>query len=588
MKTIPRAFAAISLALIAGASAPYAIAGDEEAVYKIVSSEDPNTSYGVAVLLSEERGVFVTAGHLVIDASKMRLARGEVTVPFSVTLQGNNVDKTIDDWAVLRAEGDAWEEARPLLDAEVAYTYPTYVDLHDTTILTARGAASFPSAVQWELQSNSDPCSVQSPILVEASQYDKGDSGSPVFMTNEGRSTVVAITSRFRATTDDMSDAERELVELFYRSSQPTASQTTADEALDDNTLRTLLKDKVLVKLVPTKCIIDAIVDQFQDAIFFDVKSNDFAVKFAMHLNLIRSNNFETPSEEIKKQTKRTYEFVNMLKTRNFEWMEVIRLWKAFFDSLGNVRVTNALQPMLLYDGLTSASERAQIGGIASAFFLRSNNASQERAELESLQKWASIRKASVQGDTPMLRSFLAANSAWQGADRRPLSTSRVVPLRQIADYARISLGKDLALALSDSHVTGDVSAETRAAGLELATSLLVTPRDNEYAPGRLQDTREALDGLQILLGIVRKGSDVSLKDNADYLFKQVLNARLAVDVLQREHKSRMDNIANDLRPQEYVPAYANEKKEDYNQEFFTDPFKNILTLPKELDPSRE
>ncbi|NRP22025.1 hypothetical protein LPJGGPFB_05284 [Ensifer adhaerens] len=442
----------------------------EEAVYQMVRAGDPETIHGIAVLLNAEQGVFLTAGHLT-TANDMRLRRGDQLFSFEPVMQGNNIGFAADDWAILRVRGDEWEDAQPLPDLPVLYGFPNATSLSQAVLFKGPTKATFPSASVWEGQSDSEACNERSVILIEASQYDHGDSGSPVFITGDN-SGVAALTSRFQSTIDQLSDRDRRMVELFYELNRENEDPST-QQPLDAETLRTLIKDHILVKVVPTKCVLDAIVAQYQESLLPDGKAKDFAQRFRKHLRKIR----DEPGMDLaarRQIVRRTYDFIEALNSRSFNWLELISLYDAYFDEFNGFDFTASADALQITASLLQASIQARVEGIQTAFVLRKSASSAEATELRSISNWVASRPAEqINGAGAFLPKFLEQNKNWSATEQRPLN---VLGLGQapVSNENGVLVGAELAEILSDASLTSELSPEVRAFTTDLATTLLV------------------------------------------------------------------------------------------------------------------
>lgn len=465
-----------------------------DAVFEITDTQDPGTKQGTAVLLNTERGLFLTAGHFVLNANSVRLKRGGDEYSFTVVAQGNNSANVLQDWAILRASEGEWAGMMPSQEARVAYYVGDPTFLRNASILTSGTTVSFPAAIRWRAQAQSLPCDTNSVLLLEVPQYDKGNSGAPVYLKDEIKEGVVAIASRFQNSADRLSTTERELVRTFYSLQRKSQSVHTQDDApFSETTIRTLLKDKVFVKVLPVKCVIDQLIsNNLLDVVVGDLQDN-IVISFSRSLEYIKS---DAPKE---KRMERHSQVLNMLESRQFDWIQILYLWKDYYQSYG---IRQDRWSMPISAKLTEATARASVDGVQYSFLtdVASIDFTRGAMGIEAMQRWVAQRQQRVAGPGSPANSLIVASFASEQAKSanltEALNNTDVIALPISPDMA-LGLGAEWAASLREPSYLASLSQENRALELDLATTLLLQGGKTQLQFQDLLDVDTLFTGIQ-------------------------------------------------------------------------------------------
>ena len=414
-------WARLQLSLVAGVlcSAPVSLSQAQtrasDAVYELVSSTNTAEVQGRAVLLDDTNGIFLTAGHLAIDSTKTVLKRNNVLLKFKVVLQGNDVLNVIDDWSVLRAVDENWSESLPLPTMNPVYEFPASTEIKDVAVLAGDRRVIFPSTAELQSQNFSTSCTPASAGLVELTRYDHGDSGSPLYLSSERRSGIIAITSRFQNEYDDLSNDEKAIVRAYY---QYLEASRAGKEKPGDQVLRRMVRDKVLVKFVPTKCIIDSLIMNMGSE--FTYGQDDRLL-----------SRFSTLAGKMKRgigsdeDQARMSDLLSVIVKTNLSWLQMLQLWKVYFEIYGSANFGDPAALSLLF-ALEDAGRRSQLSGLYQAFAQRikidsqgktqggSESNSRRAALYQGIGRWAEARAAHVAfTKQTLVAEFVSLNSDW-------------------------------------------------------------------------------------------------------------------------------------------------------------------------------
>ncbi|RXT52411.1 hypothetical protein B6S44_16660 [Bosea sp. Tri-44] len=251
-----------------------ALKSPEHAVFDVVE-KPADQKVGTAFVIDADQALFATAYHVLALESgptagrKLVLKRGNFEADFERVVSGNNAGLLHEDWAILKARlKEPSLGLHPYPAMHVAYDRPTGTELVGSNVFVTSGAIRQIVGAEWS--GADDPvkaCDATNVVMLEIPSYDRGFSGSPVF--GEQQCGILGLSSRFILPANASSPGLKEAVRAFQQYTKRVDAAAGAKLDLDKLTLeqnhtllRELVKDKVLVKVVPSRCIVDGVVSE--------------------------------------------------------------------------------------------------------------------------------------------------------------------------------------------------------------------------------------------------------------------------------------------------------------------------------------
>ncbi|RWN62420.1 MAG: hypothetical protein EOS00_06895 [Mesorhizobium sp.] len=333
----------------------------EQSVFDIVNGS--GTKQGSAILIDADQGLFLTALHF-LGPSSLRLKRDGEEKKFTRVLSGSNSNQLFEDWAIITTSTDEL----PRNAVHLVYDMPPALALADAKIINSAHSVGNISNVRWnDTIADGKECSGSGVTLLRIEDYDKGDSGSPVFSKEECG--VVGLTSRFVLKSDASDAVEREVIALFEKFSANLPAGF-AEKIEDKPTLegkiaviRELLKEQIYVKIIPAKCVVDEIIEQ------------TFVKKDAVGVKVIEESN----REEIKKifdhmsaidptDVHKVDQFVRLVTKQSLSWTEIISMWNRYYDGKMTNKIKSGIFSRTIRRALDDASEAQHYGYVYTVY----------------------------------------------------------------------------------------------------------------------------------------------------------------------------------------------------------------------------
>ncbi len=319
-----------------------------DSVFDIVNDQGSKT--GTAVLINREQGLFLTALHL-LGSSKLRLKRDGQEFPFSKVLAGSNSASLYEDWAIVTTG----KEAGLYEGINLIYDLPSPESWRNAAVYNSAHSVGNVGSVKWnESIEDGKACAGSGVTMMRFNDYDKGDSGSPVFSPDECG--IVGLSSRFTLSDNTTDAQEKEVVELFEKLSHhllaEDRSKIDKETTLEGKTtvVRELLKNEIYVKVVPTKCVVDAVVKESF------IKQNEKARKAlqASVRNEVKGIFDYLPTVD-PDSISSISRFANMVFKQSMRWPEIIELWNRYYEG----KINRTLRPGTLSRSLRAAIDDA-------------------------------------------------------------------------------------------------------------------------------------------------------------------------------------------------------------------------------------
>ncbi|HEV2505451.1 MAG TPA: hypothetical protein VGV39_20410 [Mesorhizobium sp.] len=418
---------ALSLSMAAVAQAAVAqqcdIADPARSVFDIVNQNGEKS--GTAVLIDADKGLFLTALHL-LGSSTLRLKQGNNQWPFRKVLAGNNSANLYDDWAIITTGQSAF----PVRGIPLIYDLPPPESLRLSAVYDSMSSVGGVDSIKWnDTIQNGSACTGKGVTFLRLNDYDRGDSGSPIFSPNECG--VIGLSSRFILPDDATTAQQKEVVEAFEQFSQNVPQQDrdaiAASPSLEGkaSVVRELLKNELYVKIVPAKCVIDNVV---QKLIEKNPTSNVSVIEDSVRADIRQIIDF-LPSVD-PSSARSVSDFANLVYSQDWRWPEILGLWSKYYKarSDGSLRegilfrkirvpiedisrrkkfyyIDVAFESALQQAGIQISSSNSQLAGVNFAGFIAVNSSWKgEVAMLDPLQ--------SPQGDEPFAGLQLGEPSA--------------------------------------------------------------------------------------------------------------------------------------------------------------------------------
>lgn len=376
-----------------------------DSIFDIV--DDSGTKFGTAVLIDTQQGLFLTALHF-LGSSKLKLKRDNQEWKFTRVMSGQNSANLYEDWAIITIGTDA-----ALYEGiHLIYDMPSPEALRKSAVYNSAQSVGNVGSVKWnETVQDGMACTGSGVSLLRLSDYDKGDSGSPIFSSDECG--VVGLTSRFILAENATDAQEKEVVELFEKFSEnlPEADEKRiSDQASLEGKIvvvRELLKNEMYVKMVPTKCVLDEVVEE---TFFRKNEKGMQALEAAVRDEVRTTLNYMT-SIDLNDSANIT-RFATKAFKYGLRWPEIVAMWNRY----NRAKIEHTLK-----EGRLSSSLWLALGNISSKRKFSYIYTPYDRGMKE-------IASAPPTSDTYInggldFSQFIEQNAKWDGdSDASPLS----------------------------------------------------------------------------------------------------------------------------------------------------------------------
>lgn len=427
----------------------------EWTVFRLVDENDAETTQGSAVLVHSTKGIFLTAKHVVMHPDAIRIVVDDNRIKFRVIASGDNIDSPADDWAILMVDDSAWGTLSPA-ESNIVYDPSDFVG--NTRLITTRNLTTIPNYGSHEnIRSILDECDENSVLLVEVNGYDKGDSGSPLFFKNSEGEGVIATTSGW-APNGKNAGLVKFFLQLKDGNDQEIIPNLTESEA------RKIIKDKLVLKVVPTKCVIDSIVNKIGDYNEIFSNPNEQTEKFIGFIDGIKTATFDAGFQ------KKLAIYADRLRTTEQSWIDYILIWEKFYSESSS-HIERKVQYDFTMMTLASISQaRLFLPPVAIKFNKLFQN--------DPAQRWSASRLEKVKNtglSSPVLQDLVEENAhlgfsqfgnliAFQSRERTRFN---------ISPDAKIEVGATLVDLLNDKAFVAGASRETLSVYTDLAATYL-------------------------------------------------------------------------------------------------------------------
>jgi hypothetical protein len=339
----------------------------EATVYDIVDEKNEKERLGTAFLVDAKRALFLTARHN-LNSSTLRIKRKNFpSYKFKKIASGSNTHLVTEDWALLQAAVANPEVGLyPLPDAQLIYNRPSGTKLTQSVVLGSSNFTLQVGAVKWaEEEIAFGVCRDADVALMEVSSYDKGYSGAPVYSPN--MCGVLGVTSRF-AVPEEVDDKTRaRLIKYFWKYSDKSNPAEGDDISKQYDLIRELLKDKMYVKIVPSSCIVDRLIDlvwRDRDAKSDASKLIRGALRPDASIVVSKMDDFDKASTE-----QVVTQLADRLPSINWHWVDFLQLsdrfYRGVFVSGWSLELNNF---SLMRGAMEKVAERKSYRGIGDSF----------------------------------------------------------------------------------------------------------------------------------------------------------------------------------------------------------------------------
>ena len=322
-----------------------------DSVFDIVN--DKGSKSGTAVLISQNEGLFLTALHL-LGSSKLRLKRDGKEWPFTKILSGRNSTKIYDDWAIISTGTE------PLLyeGIHLIYDMPSTESLRKSAVYNSAHSVGNVTSLKWnDTLLDGKVCSGDSVTVMRFSDYDRGDSGSPIFSPDECG--VIGLSSRFMVSSEAGDAEQKEVYRLFEKFSENVRVEDK-DKVDNASTLegkisvvREILKEQIYIKIVPSKCILDAVVEE---TFFKKSQRGADTIRAAVRSDIGEILNFlpmvdpDDPASISR--------FAKMILKGSMRWPEIVDMWNRYHEGKIGKSLRTGYLSRSLRDALEDVSKQ--------------------------------------------------------------------------------------------------------------------------------------------------------------------------------------------------------------------------------------
>ncbi|MQW33413.1 hypothetical protein [Sinorhizobium meliloti] len=362
-------FRASALGLIFVAATGFGAASQEcefqkpsDSVFNIV--DDKRAKVGTAVLVDAQQGLFLTAFHL-LGSPKLRLQGDKEEWEFTKLIGGGNSANLYEDWAIITIG----EGKLPLHEGiHLVYDMPSPESLRKAGVYNSSQSVADVGSVRWnDTIQDGKPCSGKGVTFLRIPDYDKGDSGSPLFSADECG--IVGLSSRF-ILEDDAPDAQqKEVVQLFEQFSQSLPDEhremLSKQASLEgkQTVVRELLKNEMYVKIVPTKCVLDEVVDET----FF--QNNQAALNILQRAVREEIRDILDEMSSIDLNSARSISrFARMVFKQSLRWPEIVYMWNKYQRGKGEGTLESGILSSSLRTAIESVSSTRKFSYIYTAY----------------------------------------------------------------------------------------------------------------------------------------------------------------------------------------------------------------------------
>jgi hypothetical protein len=325
------------LCSLSASAADCSLKSPEYAVFDLVV-KSTDEKVGTAFVIDADLGLFATAYHVLAvesgtdESMKLILRRGNITAEFERVASGNNVVILHEDWAILKAKlKDPSLGLHPTPAMHVAYDRPSAAALTASNVFVTSGSVRQVIGAEWSVID--DPvkaCDATNVVMLEIPSYDRGYSGSPVF--GEQQCGILGIASRFILPKDAASPGLKEAVRAFQQYTKRVDAARSAklnnpSGTLNDNfeLIREIIKDKIFVKIVPSRCIIDGIlIESYRNeySTFGKILRKDYSDDIKRLVQAFRILDLD----DVEASTLT----IDMLRNAPMKWIELLQVTQAF------------------------------------------------------------------------------------------------------------------------------------------------------------------------------------------------------------------------------------------------------------------
>lgn len=449
---------------------------------------------GTAFIIDSDQGLFATAYHILALASgpgsgkKLLITRSNFEAEFERIASGNNAGLLHDDWAILKAKlKEPNLGLHPYPAMHVAYDRPTGLELVGSSVFVSSGAVRQLSGAEWS--GTDDPvkaCEPANVVMLEIPSYDRGYSGSPVF--SEKQCGIVGLSSRFILPSDATSPGLKETVRAFqqYTKRIDAAASARIDPdnlSLEQNltVMRELVKDKVLVKIVPSRCMVDGVIFESyknKTSIIGKLIRQDYSAETRKIILVMSSVDLNNPESTVLT--------MNMIKEARLRWVDLLQVVAAFRNAVS----VQKLNTKPYYNMFTTAMAEKQAG-----LRYKSIDFSYSRAAASEQTIEAGIPSYTNADDT--ISSLIKRNFGFGTIDQIVLDSKAVygseidprnrielgLKLSEVAEKTSIPEGaREIARKASASYIASGLAAD----GKLSSTSGMVSPDVKGEALARL------------------------------------------------------------------------------------------------------
>lgn len=322
-----------------------------DSVFDIV--DDKRVKAGTAVLVDAQQGLFLTAFHL-LGSPKLRLQRDNQEWAFTKVMGGRNSANLYEDWAIITIG----EAKLPLYEGiHLIYDMPSSESLRKSGVFNSAQSVGNVGSVRWnDTIQDGMACLGRGVTFMRLNDYDKGDSGSPLFSPDECG--IVGLTSRFILEEDASDVQQKEVVQLFQEFSEGLSREDRARLSIQTSlegrktVVREILKNEMYVKIVPAKCVLDGVIDE---TFFRDNRKGIDILNGAVRAEIKRTLDF-IPSIDLNSASTIS-RFARQVYKQSLRWPEIVYMWNKY--QRGKIEGT-------LKNGALSSSLRTAIEGVSS------------------------------------------------------------------------------------------------------------------------------------------------------------------------------------------------------------------------------
>ncbi|MEH6691263.1 MAG: hypothetical protein V7774_08775 [Pseudorhizobium pelagicum] len=423
---------------------------------------------------------------------------------FKVLLRGNSIARSVEDWAILRAEPDDWADASLQPDLPIIYDVPNATEIAGASILSGPYKSSNFAATEWNV-SQEGSCTTDTVILAKTANYDKGDSGAAVIIDRAQKRGVVAITSRFDTAT---AGSDSESIQLFSKLSRAIEQEQKIDSPIETTVLRELVKNLVFVKTVPIKCIVDQIISKDES-----LKSMFETEQSAVLEATIKAISDALPEDKPEKErSRKLLQVMNVLGRESFSIVAVMQIVDRFIEMSKASKNPLDVIRMQIFNSILKSSERIY------AYYLPTNYIKSRISTATA----PSIPPPSIFGieasDVPKpigaAQHFLESNSEWTfdpTVTRLQFNVSSLSDAN-VGQAENLTIGNNISAILQDPELVALMEPWTKAELVDSAVQHLALGLNGVPVQGT---SWLRLGGYELAAGVENLGRVLKLKQSS-------------------------------------------------------------------------